>query len=156
MTADFDAPQIVEAPERRVVGLSQEFTVEARHRIPELWMALWRHDFGLPGLDRTRAFGVSCSARPDGSFSYAAGFEMPDEDVKPRGGCVVHLAGGTYARFAQRVEMKDIPVLFDAAFSQWLPNSGQTQREGAVFEYYPPDPEATETSRLFELWIPIA
>lgn len=147
-------PKIVEKPERYVAALARTYTMDTRHEIPALWGALWQHDFEINGLDRETAFGVSFEVSPE-QFRYGAGYEVASPNVEPKGGCIITLAAGTYARFSARVEMANIPQMFDWVFSTWLPQSGRTQAQGAVFEVYPPDPEATETARLFEVWVPI-
>ena len=151
---EFPEPEIVERPERYVAALVRDYTMDTRHEIPALWGELWQHDFGIEDLDRSTSFGVSFSVTEDG-FRYGAGFEVDSPDLKPDGGCIVTLAAGTYARFASRIEMSRIPEMFDWVFSTGLPKSGRKQAEGAVFELYPDDPDATETERLFEVWVPV-
>jgi len=154
MPPTFAEPEIVTGPERYIAAIARDFTMDTRDQIPALWGELWQHDFELDGLNMKEAFGASFSVS-ENSFRYGAGYEVSDPNVKPAGGCVITLAGGTYARFSGRLKMMHIPDLFNHAFGTWLPNSGREQAEGSVFEYYPDDPEATEDNRLFELWIPI-
>ena len=151
---EFPEPTIQKCPERYVVALARSFTMDTRHEIPALWGELWTHDFGLDGLDLQTAFGVSFDVTQQG-FRYGAGYEVASPDVTPTGGCVITLAAGTYARFSARVQMAQIPQMFDWVFNTWLPGSGHTQAAGAVFEVYPNDPEATEDRRLIEIWVPI-
>ncbi len=156
MSVSFADPEFVEMPERYVVALAKDFTMANRHEIPKLWGQLWQHDFDVDGLNRDEAFGVSYGQTEDGGFSYGAGYEVLSNDVKPKGGCIITLSAGRYARFAKRVPFAEIPAHFDWVFCDWLPASGCIIREGAVFEVYPEDPEATEEARMIQVWLPIS
>ena len=51
--------------------------------------------------------------------------------------------------------MQEIPELFDAIFSDWLPHSGEVQREGAVVERYPYEEGGSLNEMAYEIWVPI-
>ena len=111
----------------------------------------------MDGDEEQAAYGVSYSVRPDGGFSYAAGRNVdPTPASLPEGACVVVLSAGRYAVFRNRGPVTEIPALFDAVFSQWLPASGEHQREGAVFERYPYEDSASPESMTCEIWVPVA
>ena len=149
-------PEFLQAAERRLVALSREFTFETRHEIPALWNDFWSRDWPLNGAEEQAAYGVSYSVRADGVFSYAAGLNVdPVPEQLPEGACIVTLSAGRYAVFRNRGPVAEIPALFDAIFSQWLPASGETQREGAVFERYPYEDSASPESMTYEIWVPV-
>ena len=65
------------------------------------------------------------------------------------------LSGGRYAVFRNQGSVTEIPALFDEIFEKWLPGSGEKQREGAVFERYPYDDNASPESMTYEIWVPV-
>ena len=151
------APEFVKTAEKRLVALSGEYTLETRGDIPGLWNDFWSREWQLEGDEEQAAYGVSYAMQSDGRFSYAAGRHVePTPEQLPEGVCIVTLSPGQYAVFRNRGPVSELPMLFDTIFSQWLPNSGKTQREGAVFERYPYDDSASPDSMAYEIWVPIA
>ncbi|MEZ5658150.1 MAG: GyrI-like domain-containing protein [Burkholderiaceae bacterium] len=149
-------PEFVDAPERTLVALSRDFTLETRGEIPALWQTFWGQDWQFEGAEEQAAYGVSYGVRPDGHFSYAAARHIePTPSPLPDGACLVKLSAGRYAIFRNRGPVSDLPAMFDAIFEHWLPTSGQKQREGAVFERYSYDDDASPESMAYEIWVPI-
>lgn len=150
-------PEFLEAHERRLVALAREFTRETRTEIPALWTDFWARGWKLPGKEEQACYGVSYSVQPDGRFSYAVGLNIePMPEARPEGACVVTLLAGRYAVFRTRGSVREIPELFDTIFGTWLPNSGEMQREGAVFERYPYEGGGSPDSMAYEIWVPVA
>lgn len=149
-------PEFLEMQEKCLVALSRDYTIETRTDITELWHLFWAKEWQFKGIEEQAAYGVSYSMLPDGRFSYAAGRNIdPIPDPLPEGACTVTLSAGRYAVFRAQGPVSDIPKLFDAIFSQWLPNSGEKQREGAVFERYPYDENGSPESMIYEIWVPV-
>ena len=67
----------------------------------------------------------------------------------------MHASAGAYAVLRMFGPMTELPAHMDWLFCEWLPASGMTQREGAVFERYPPDPRNSQDAMAYELWMPI-
>jgi len=150
-------PEFVTAREKRLVALSREFTMDTRSNIPALWEDFWSREWAFSGNEEQASFGVSYGFSPDGRFSYAAGRHVaPIPDQLPDGACLVTLAAGRYAVFHQRGPIAEIPALFDAIFQDWLPASGETQRDSAVFERYPYEDSASPATMAYEIWVPLA
>lgn len=150
-------PEFLEAPERCLVALSREYTLDTRHEIPALWNDFWSRDWQFSGVEEQAAFGASYKANPDGSFSYAAGRNIdPTPEQLPEGACRVILSAGRYAVFRNKGPIAELPQLFDAIFNQWLASSSETQREGAVFERYPYEDSASIECMNYEIWLPVA
>ena len=83
-------PEYVEAPEKRLVALSRDFTLETRNEIPALWHEFWSRGWELSGEMEPAQYGVSYSVHPDGRFSYAVGVNVePLPETRPEGACVV-------------------------------------------------------------------
>jgi len=149
-------PEFLEMKEKGIVSLSREFTPATRNDIPFLWSEFWSREWHLIGDGEQAAYGVSYSVQSDGKFSYAVGLNF---DVMPKplpdGACIVNLSEGRYAVFRNRGPVTEIPSLFDQIFEKWLPESGEKQREGAVFERYPYDDNASPESMVYEVWVPV-
>ncbi len=149
-------PEFQQASERSLVAMSRDFTLETRTAIPGLWSEFWTRKSEFPGQPEPASYGVSYAMQPDGRFSYAVGLSIdPMPEPMPEGTCVVTLSAGRYAVFRQRGPVGEIPMLFDAIFSTWLPNSVEQQRDGAVFERYPDDGGSPDMMS-YEIWLPVA
>lgn len=150
-------PEFFESSERRLVALSREFTMDTRTDIPAMWNDFWSRDWSLPGQQEPAAYGVSYAMKPDGHFSYAIGlyFEPTPESI-PDDACLVDLSAGRYAVFRNEGPVRELPDMFDSIFGVWLPNSGQAPREGAVFERYPFNDDASAENMAYEIWVPIS
>lgn len=149
-------PEFIESEEKQLVALSREFTMETRTDIPAMWYDFWSREWQFEGTEEQAAFGVSYKMQADGGFSYAVGRNIaPLPEKLPEDACIVTLSSGRYAVFRNKGPVTELPALFDAIFSQWLPTSGESQREGAVFERYPYDDNASPESMAYEIWVPI-
>lgn len=149
-------PEFVEAPEKQLVAISDEFTLDSRDQIPALWNRFWSAGWDIPGTEEPACFGVSYNMHCDGRFSYAAGVHItPVPQELPEGACIVTLSEGCYAVFRNRGPIYEIPRIFDAISRDWWPASGKKQRPGAVFERYPYEEGSSIESAPYELWFPI-
>ena len=150
-------PELLDAPEKTLVALSREFTFDTRSEIPAMWHDFWGRNWQFDGDEEPAAFGASYNVQPNGQFDYAIGRHItPTPDSLPEGACTVTLSGGRYAVFRNQGPVSELPGYFDAIFSQWLPSSGERQREGAVFERYPYSDDASPENMAYEIWVPIA
>lgn len=149
-------PEYIEMPEKRLVALSRNFTLDTRNEIPSLWNDFWSREWQLTGEEEQATYGVSYAMQQDGRFSYAVGRNItPTPEQLPEDACIVTLSAGQYAVFRNKSSVTEIPALFDTIFTQWLPNSDKKQREGAVFERYPYDENASPDSMAYEIWLPV-
>jgi len=150
-------PDLIDCPAKTLVALSREFTMDTRADIPPMWMDFWGREWVFDGEEEAAAFGVSYNVRPDGAFSYAIGRHItPTPASLPDGACTVTLSAGRYAVFRNTGPVSELPAYFDAIFTSWLPGSGETQREGAVFERYPYSDDASPERMQYEIWVPLA
>lgn len=149
-------PEFLDLPGCEIVALSGDFTVATRHKIPALWQDFWSRKWCFDGIEESAAYGISYAMCPDGRFSYAAGrYITPPPETLPLGACRLTLSAGRYAVFRDQGPVTDIPKLFDAIFMQWLPTSGEVQREGPVFERYPYHADASPEFMRYEVWLPV-
>lgn len=150
-------PEFLDCPAKTLVALSRDFTMDTRHDIPAMWGEFWSNDWTFDGDEEQAAFGVSYNVKADGVFSYAIGRHItPTPGALPDSACNITLSAGRYAVFRNQSPVSELPAFFDAIFTQWLPGSGETQREGAVFERYPYDDNASPDNMAYEIWLPIA
>jgi len=149
-------PEFLQAPERRLIALAREFSLDTRMEIPALWSEFWSREWDLEGEEEAVCYGASYGMQLDGQFTYAVGVNIePLPETRPEDTCVVTLSAGRYAVFRQQGPVQEIPALFDSIFGSWLPESGETQREGAVFERYPYVEGCSPESMLYEIWVPV-
>jgi len=150
-------PDFEQMPERKLLSLSRDFTMETRSEIPKLWSDFWAAAWELNGEVEPAQYGVSYAVQPDGKFSYAVGVNVtPSPADLPDNACVMTLSAGRYAVFRKQGSVQELPELFDGIFSTWLPNSGETLREGAVFERYPSEQTDAPDTISYEIWVPVA
>ncbi|MCI2399701.1 GyrI-like domain-containing protein [Aliiroseovarius subalbicans] len=147
-------PQIVTRPQRHFVGAADTFTMETRYKIPALYERFFGSGWQIENTVTGALYGLSFDTTPDG-FRYAVAVEVDPLGTVPDGACSVEAAAGTYAVFRNRGPVADLPAMFDAIFSTWLPNSDHEQAEGVVFEAYPDDPDAKDGVMTYEIWVPL-
>ncbi|MEM7207930.1 MAG: GyrI-like domain-containing protein [Pseudomonadota bacterium] len=150
-------PEFLESTEKQLVALSREYTLDTRNEIPALWNEFWGIEIEVVGTEEQAAYGVSYEMQADGRFMYGVGRNIdPLPDPMLDGMCAVTLSAGTYAVFANKGPVSELPSIFDWIFTEWLPNSGKMHRDGAVFERYPYDDDASPESMSYEIWVPVA
>ncbi|MEC7764669.1 MAG: GyrI-like domain-containing protein [Pseudomonadota bacterium] len=147
---------LVESRAKLIIGLADDFTLETRTEIPKLYQRYFAIQDGIKHRVSDVLYGVSMSAKPDGSFRYGVGIEVEEAEDLPEGACEMHLVEGDYVVFSQRTPIAELPARFDAIFSEWLPKSDVVQREGSVFECYPDDASPEDGKMLYEIWVPVA
>lgn len=81
-----------------------------------------------------------------------------DKPVKPQGEFGVQtIPGGLYAIFTLRGSYSGLMGMYDAIYSDWLPESGYQLRNSASFEKYLNDPsQVREENLLTEIYIPVS
>jgi len=156
MGDDFQEPEIVQSPERTIVALARDFTMDTRHEIPGLWNEFFSREFNVPSRVPGAMFGVSFAMTAPGAFRYGVGVEADDPKDLPEGACRITLSEGTYAVFHKQGPVTGIPALMDHIYCTWLPDSGFAVREGAWCERYPDDPNATPENMTYEIWAPVS
>lgn len=149
-------PEFIDVPARQLLALSRDYTLATRSEIPELWNTFWSAGWPYSSNDGA-CYGACYTAKPDGSFSYAVGIPVsPLPSPLPDGACIVTLSAGRHAVFRNQGPVSELPAFFDAIFSEWLPASGESQRDGAVFERYPLDDNAALDNMRYEIWVPLS
>ena len=148
--------EFIEGPERQLVALTGEFTLDTRDQIPALWNRFWQAQWQLPGELEQACFGASYGVLEDGRFSYAVGLHTsPVPEQLPENACVISLSAGRYAVFKFHGPVAEIPAVFDEIFGRWLPESGEVLRQAAPFERYPFDENSSIEKMRYEVWVPL-
>lgn len=149
--------EIVEMPQRVLVGHSDWYTMETRSKIPQQWEAFFAADHDIANVLPGAMFGVSIEADGDGGFRYFVAREVSEIPATlPEGLCGVTLSEGRYAVLRRFGPIFRLPTDMDWVFSDWLPASDYRLRTGAVFECYPDDPRNGPDGMAYELWFPVA
>ena len=155
MSANTPTPEIGVHPERTIVALARDFTMDTRHEIPGLWNEFFGRSFDVPTGVSGAMYGVSFAMKEKGSFRYGVGVEAENPTDLPEGACAITLSEGTYAVFRQQGPVSEIPALMDHIYGSWLPESGFAIREGAWCERYPDDPNGSPENMTYEIWAPV-
>ena len=152
-------PNAVTVETRRlghVVGMAQDFTMQTRGEIPLLWRRYFETAPAIRNAVPGGMYGVSFKADGKGGFRYGVGVGVdPVPGRLPKGTCKMVLSEGAHAVLRVFGPVADLPSSFDYLFSTWLPTSGFTQRDGAVFEYYPDDAANGPEAMSYEIWVPV-
>lgn len=123
---------------------------------PEMFAAIWNdfeahHESIKQHSVKSKYYGVSLAAGPDGSFDYMAGMAVKPVKEIPEGLEVRAVPAATYAVFACPVQ--SIGQTYRYIFAKWLAESGyETDSATPAFEEYPP---ATDTNAAVLIHIPI-
>lgn len=140
-----------------IVGMARAYTMDTRTEIPQLWQAVWGASDKVGKAEDAVMHGLSFDQDASGGFKYGVGWDVDAApDALPEGFCVMHISGGDYAVRRAFGPLTELPAVFDDLFNTWLPQSGRSMREGAVFESYPQDERNTMERMAYEIWIPLA
>lgn len=148
-------PEFLELPETTLVTLSREVNVHTRDWIGELWGDIKTTQLAF-ARDERYLYGATTSTVTTGSTTFSAGFiakTLPP--FLPPDWSLVTLSAGHYAVFRKRGDLQDIPNLYEAVFTWWLPQSRTTRRAGLVFERYPCAHCDPMNAGMFEIWVPV-
>lgn len=159
MSLPLPPPEFVDAPARCFVGLSERFTMQTRDRIPALYERFFQAQICPEHAQCGALYGLSYNASPEG-LDYAVAVEVGGNGTVPEGACRLATPAGRYAVFRHRGPVMEIPQMLDAILSRWLPEAEVDQREGAVFERYPEDPDCDgadggDMVMRYEIWLPV-
>lgn len=155
-------PKIVDAQERKLVGLRIETTI-AEDRPGELWRRFKPRVKEIAARANENFYSVQVfegdlkfeDIQPDTAFEKWAAVEVNDLDSIPEGLEALTLPSGKYAVFIHKGMPCDFPRTARFIYGAWLPDSGFELNGRESFEvmgpdYLPTDPDAEE-----EVWVPL-
>ncbi|WP_158964830.1 GyrI-like domain-containing protein [Chachezhania sediminis] len=148
--------EIVVRAERHAVGTVRAYTMQTRDLIGVQWRDFFDAGYEIPHRVGAGSLGISFAADGLGGFRYAVAQEVSQVPATLADGlCDVVLSAGNYAVLRAKGPMAGLPDSFDWMFSDWLPRADVVQREGAVFEYYPPASDPAALDMDYEIWVPV-
>lgn len=159
--------RIIELPETKLFGISQQFDGEGYNNREELRNVMWWSDSGDAVSNRiccaqwdekgsTALDGVWYGIWQDGRYIIA----REQSDVKNDNLETCVLPAGTYAAFKTErggLAWEEFPKLFELIFDSWLPASGYRQKYELAIEvlHLWTDREIRRKNRWYEVWIPV-
>ena len=152
-------PTIKDMPGFIVVGM--EYVGKNQHReISQLWEVFNPRRGEIPHLVQPLvAFGVTGVMRPDGTFSYLAGYAVSAVEQLPAGMTAVTVPPARYAVFTHRGPLFGVPHDLDATYQyiyhSWLPASGFKRANTPAFEWYDERFEWDSAESEMDIYIPL-
>ena len=143
-------PRIVGRPAQKIVGVSEDYTMETRVRIPAQWDRT-AEEFGAT-MCGGETYGV-CYGFDGTSFQYLVGIAAErsgDRDWPD----LVDLPAARYAVFDHDGHISRIPDTWTAIFESWAPTSGKQLAEAPQFELYAADFDPAGSGGV-SIWIPV-
>jgi AraC family transcriptional regulator len=148
-------PDIVEMPDRRIVGLLRRYTMETRSAIPGQWADYNTGTYDTSGPEPEGWYGVCANFGEDGSFDYLCGVEMEKGEV-PQGFAAITLPGGRWAIFATKAHISSIGDLWSEIYRDWMGQDRLTPRDGPSTEFYPLAFDGKTGEGGYAIWVPVA
>ena len=157
---EYAEPQIVQGPERKIVGVSQKMSL-ATHDVARLWGVFMPRRKEIQNTISKELLSLAIysedhfiSFDPNRVFEKWAGVEVSAFPKRPSSMEAVVIPSGLYAVFHYKGRSTD-QTIYRYIFQQWLPKSGYELDNRPHFEilgekYRNNDPESEE-----EIWIPI-
>jgi AraC family transcriptional regulator len=136
-----------------VAGLSRQFSMEDRSKIPELWMQFVPSLGKIPSQVGKSTYGV-CYGGDAKSFQYMAAVEVQKVDELPSGFTHLKIPAQRYAVFNHTKHASLLPQTLDAIYRKWLPHSGLQAADGPALERYTED-FCPDKPGGIEVWIPV-
>ncbi|HYF94641.1 MAG TPA: AraC family transcriptional regulator [Symbiobacteriaceae bacterium] len=149
-------PQIVELPERLMVGLSY-IGKNQNGEIPLLWAGFnqrWPEVQHVAGS----AVGyceVAANPKEEGEFGYVAGVIVSRVDLLPEGMVSRKLPAGLYAVFTHETGLANLAKSYEYIWGKWLPASNYEAQMTHDYELYDERFDPRTGSGAFELHVPI-
>lgn len=159
------SPEIVEIPERNLVGVVTEYRShflegsDCARKVVAQWQAFLRSHEPINGSRSSRFFGVAMSSESEllnERLTYLSAVESVDPArAVPAGMISFQLPKGTYARFRNRGADQKRSLLIDYVYGIWLPSSGRPRRVGFDFEEFDSAYRIGDDSSISHFYVPI-
>lgn len=151
---ELEGPRFERGQPMQMVGLSERYTFETRHRIPEQWKRFVPRIGEIPNRIGQDLFSVVSIA--ERGFDYMTGVYISDFSGLPVGFARISVPARRYAVFAHRGPVSTITETFDAIWHRWLPKSGlEIDGPPQITEVYGESFDPKTGSGGFEIWIAI-
>lgn len=156
-----EAPRLESAKSRLIVGLQENYTLQTRQNIPQLWQQFAPHIGKVPGQASHVAYGVCSNRLPNPcSFDYMAGVEVANGSALPEGFRQTKLPESLYAIFVHRQHVSRLPLTLEFIHDKWFPSSvylplRQAQDQPYLIERYGEAFDPMTGIGDIEIWIPV-
>ncbi len=133
-------PMIKELPGMKVVGI--EYTgLNQNGEVQQLWEEFNSYMNEIRDkVEPYLALGVCTNMRPDGSYTYVAGYAVTVIAQPPPGMVSRSTPPARYAIFTHHGQLFDVPndlhSTYNYIFTDWLPASGYTYSGSPTLEWY--------------------
>ena len=154
-------PRLENAKSRLIVGLLENYTLETRQNIPQLWQRFAPHIGEVSGQSGNVAYGVCLNRLPNPwRFDYMAGVEVASGSVLAEGFSQTKLPESLYAIFAHRQHVSRLQVTMEFIHDKWFPTSGYVplrpaQDQPYLIERYGEAFDPITGTGDIEIWIPV-
>ncbi|MEO8243261.1 MAG: AraC family transcriptional regulator [bacterium] len=139
----------------RIAGLSRNYDMQTRVKIPAQWVDYNEDGTRVPGVASDDYYGVVYNFSDDmATFDYICGQETPANATLPNGFSAVTISG-RYARFVSKGHISTINAAWAEVYSDWLSRPDFKPRRGPSVEYYPPAFNGMTGEGGYELWVPL-
>ncbi|HXG77804.1 MAG TPA: SRPBCC domain-containing protein [Methyloceanibacter sp.] len=151
---ELEGPRFESGRPMTMAGLSEHYSFETRHRIPEQWRRFGPLIGEIPNRIGQDLFGVV--SIDDRGFNYMTGARVSDFSKLPPRFARIGVPARRYAVFIHRGPVSTVTETFDAIWHSWLPNSG-FELDGApeITEVYGKTFDAKTGLGSFEIWVAI-
>jgi AraC family transcriptional regulator len=157
---NMNKPDIIHLKKTDVIGYEYRTTLmEQRYftEIPGFYEDFGRNEYymRIPGrIAPAFAYGISCSYRDNGDFSYIVGEAVQGPAENPGKGFVnFEIPEGKYAEFKVDAPIELVQNTWRYIYSTWLPNSNYERRDGPDFEVN--DVSNSVNGHSMKIYIPI-
>ncbi len=155
LLTELKPPRIVERQAFEVAGLSERYSFETNHAIPDLWRRFVPHIGNIAGQIGAATYGVCSNGDAEGNFDYMAGVEVSGAVEAGDDLTRMTIPAQRYAVFTHDGHISDIRKTVYTIWNKWLPESEVSHVKGPDFEFYDANFNGETGSGEVEIWIPV-
>ncbi len=138
----------------KFAGISRSYTFPNLLGIPGQWMEFGQHYGKVPNQVGKGTYGVSHAMRPDG-FDYLSGVQVSSFDGVPDVFAKVSVEPQMCAVFKHQGHVSALPMVHQAIWQQWFPQSGKEPAHQPIIEAVQEDFNPMLGMGTIEIWAPI-
>ncbi len=138
----------------KFAGISRAYTFPNLFGIPAQWMEFGQHYGKVPNQVGKETFGVSHNMRTEG-FDYLSGVQVSSFDGMPGSFATLSIEAQYCAVFKHQGHVSALPMIHQAIWQQWLPQSGKEPAYKPIVEVVKEDFNPMLGMGTIEIWVPI-
>ncbi|WP_282610712.1 AraC family transcriptional regulator [Pelagibius sp. Alg239-R121] len=155
LLTDLQPPRIVDREAFRIAGLSERYSFETNHSIPDLWRRFAPHFEQIPNQIGKTSYGICFNGDAEGNFDYMAGVEVGSAEDENDGLARITVPAQRYAVFIHSGHISDIRKTVYSIWNKWLPEAEVSHAGGPDFELYDERFDGTTGRGEVEIWVPV-